>query len=96
MEQRHDCRSHLANYEVRYNVNYLSSLLKKLGLSYQKARFISDRQEEEAYQVARKKWLEETLPAIIKKAKEDNSVVLFSVWFVLVPCGDHWRERGHR
>ena len=64
-------------FEVRYNLNYLSSLLKKLGLSYQKARFISDRQEEEAYQVARKKWLEETLPSIIKKAEEDNSVVLF-------------------
>ena len=34
-------------FGVRYNVNYLSSLLKKLGLSYQKARFISDRQEQE-------------------------------------------------
>ena len=64
-------------FEVRYNLNYLSSLLKKLGLSYQKARFISDRQEEEAYQLARKKWLEETLPAIIKKAEAENSVVLF-------------------
>jgi transposase len=64
-------------FEVRYNVNYLSSLLKKLGLSYQKARFISDRQEEEAYQAARKKWLEETLPAIIKRAEAENSVVLF-------------------
>jgi transposase len=64
-------------FEVRYNLNYLSSLLKKLGLSYQKARFISDRQEEEAYQVARKKWLEETLPTIIKRAEAENSVVLF-------------------
>ena len=64
-------------FEVRYNLNYLSSLLKKLGLSYQKARFISDRQEEETYQIARKKWLEETLPAIIKKAEAENSVVLF-------------------
>ena len=64
-------------FEVRYNLNYLSSLLKKLGFSYQKARFISDRQEEEAYQIARKKWLEETLPAIIKKAEAENSVVLF-------------------
>ena len=64
-------------FEVRYNLNYLSSLLKKLGLSYQKARFISDRQAEEAYQAARKKWLEETLPAIIKRAKAENSVVLF-------------------
>ena len=63
--------------EVRYTLNYLSSLLKKRGFSYQKARFISDRQEEDAYQVARKKWLEETLPAIIKRAEADNSVVLF-------------------
>lgn len=64
-------------FEVRYNLNYLSSLLKKLGFSYQKARFISDRQEEETYQIARKKWVEETLPAIIKKAEAENSVVLF-------------------
>jgi hypothetical protein len=51
--------------------------LKKLGLSYQKARFISDRQEKESYQAARKDWREKTLPAIIKKAKKDNAVVLF-------------------
>ena len=82
-------------FEVRYNLNYLSGLLKKLGLSYQKARFISDRQEEEAYQVARKKWLEEILPAIIKRAEAEK------VWFCLamrchLPCGDHWRVRGRR
>ena len=64
-------------FEVRYNLNYLSSLLKKLGFSYQKARFISDRHEEEKYELARKEWLEITLPAIIKKAKAENSVVLF-------------------
>ena len=64
-------------FEVRYNVNYLSSLLKKLGLSYQKARFISDRQEEESYQAARAVWLEKTLPALIKRAEAENSVVLF-------------------
>jgi transposase len=64
-------------FEVRYNLNYLSSLLKKLGFSYQKARFISDRQEEEKYQAARKEWLEKTLPTIIDKAKAENSVVLF-------------------
>jgi transposase len=64
-------------FEVRYNLNYLSSLLKNLGFSYQKARFISDRHEEEKYEAARKEWLETTLPAIIKKAKDENSVVLF-------------------
>ncbi len=64
-------------FGVRYNLNYLSSLLKKLGFSYQKARFISDRHNEEKYEQARKDWLEITLPAIIKKAKAENSVVLF-------------------
>lgn len=64
-------------FGVTYNLNYLSSLLKKLGFSYQKARFVSDRQEEEIYEAKRKEWLEVTLPDIIKKAKAENSVVLF-------------------
>jgi hypothetical protein len=55
----------------------LPSLLKKLGLSYQKAHFISDRQDQEKYEQARKVWLEETLPALIKQAQEENAVVLF-------------------
>ena len=62
---------------VQFNLNYLPSLLKKMGLSYQKARFISDRQDEEKYENARKEWLEKTLPELIKKAKEENAVVLF-------------------
>jgi transposase len=64
-------------FGVTYNLNYLPSLLKKLGFSYQKARFVSDHHDEEKYELARKKWLEITLPAIIKKAKAENSVVLF-------------------
>lgn len=64
-------------FGVRFNLNYLSSLLKKMGFSYQKARFISDRQNEEKHELARKEWLEITLPAIIGKAKAENSVVLF-------------------
>ena len=64
-------------FEVRYNLNYLSSLLKKLGFSYQKACFVTDRQDEEEYELKRKKWLEETLPAIMKNAEEDSSVILF-------------------
>jgi len=67
----------LLKFSVQFNLNYLPSLLKKMGLSYQKARFISDRQDEEKYQQARKVWLEETLPALIKKAKAENAVVLF-------------------
>ena len=64
-------------FSVRFNLNYLPSLLKKMGLSYQKARFISDRKDEEKYEKARKEWEENTLPDLIKKAKEEKAVVLF-------------------
>ena len=67
----------LLKFSVRYNLNYLPGLLKKLKLSYQKARFISDHQDEEKYELARKVWLVETLPALINKAKVENAVVLF-------------------
>ena len=39
-------------FGVRYHPCYLSGLLKKLGLSYQKARFISDGSDEETYEQA--------------------------------------------
>ena len=64
-------------FSVRFNLNYLPSLLKKMKLSYQRARFISDRRDEEKYEQARKEWVEKTLPDLIKKAKEENAVVLF-------------------
>jgi len=56
---------------------YISTLLKKIGLSYQKARFISDKEDEEKYEKAKKEWKEKTWPEIVKKAKEENSVILF-------------------
>ena len=83
-------------FEVRYNLNYLSSLLKKLGFSYQKARFISDRQEEEKYRAARKEWLEKTLPGILDKAKAENSVVLFGDEVSFTMWGSLSRTWGHR
>lgn len=67
----------LIKFGVFYNLNYLPSLLKKMGLSYQKARFMSDRHDEKKYENARKEWLTVTLPALMKKAKEDNAIILF-------------------
>ena len=67
----------LLKFSVSYHLNYLPYLLKKIGLSYQKARFITDKQDEEKYEKARKTWVEITLPEIIKKAKAENGVVLF-------------------
>ncbi len=67
----------LRRYGVSYSPRYLSALLKKMGLSYQKAAFMSDRTDEEKYEKQRKKWLEETWPAILKQAKKEGSVILF-------------------
>ncbi len=64
-------------FGVRYNPRYLSSVLKKMGLSYQKAGFITDRTDEAEHEKARQKWLEVTWPAILKQAQKDRAVILF-------------------
>lgn len=58
---------------IIYNVNYLSELLKNMGFSYQKARFVADKRDEEA----REMWLRETWPEILEKARQKNSYLLF-------------------
>jgi len=60
-------------FGVFYNAHYLSELLKNMGFSYQKAKFIASKQDKEA----RKEWLEMTWPEIIALAKTNNSYVLF-------------------
>src|ERR687893_829447 len=84
---------------VCYNPRYLSSLLAKLGLSYQKARFVSDRQDEEGYKQARREWVEETWPAILKQAQERGAVILFAdeVSFALWgSLSRTWAPRGQQ
>jgi transposase len=56
-----------------YSVNYISELLKNMGFSFQKARFIAAAQNEEA----REKWLKTEWPAILKEAKKKQSYLLF-------------------
>ena len=60
-------------FGVFYAVNYISRLLKDMGFSWQKARFVADRQDVEA----RKKWLEETWPEILGAAGEKDAYILF-------------------
>jgi len=73
----------------------LRSLLEKMGLTYQKARFISDKQDEEEYKKAREEW--EKWPRISKEAKKPGVVVLFgdevsfAMWGSLART---WAPRG--
>jgi transposase len=87
----------LVKFGVKYNPRYLSKLLKKMGLSYQKAKFISDKVDEEEYQKSREKWSEETWPRILEEAKKNNSIILFgdevsfAMWGSLART---WAPRG--
>ena len=60
-------------FGVLFSVNYISQLLKNLGFSYQKAKFVSDHKDEKK----RKEWIQQKWPEILKLSKEKNAYILF-------------------
>jgi transposase len=60
-------------FGVFFNVRYISELLHNMGFSFQKAKFVASKQDEKA----RKEWLEQTWPEIMRLANLKNSYVLF-------------------
>jgi transposase len=52
-------------FQVLYNRFYVCELLRNLGFSFQKARFISDHLDEDA----RQHWMKKEFPNILKEAK---------------------------
>lgn len=82
-------------FDVMYNVHYVSELLRNLGFSYQKARFVSDHLNE----VKREEWLQETWPTLIELAQRTGALLLFgdeasfAQWGSL---GYTWAVRGQQ
>ena len=64
-------------FGVTYSPRYVCSLLKSIGLSYQKAKFIPGKTEDEEWQRKRKEWEEQTWPAILAQAEAKDTVILF-------------------
>lgn len=60
-------------FGVFYSVHYLSQLLKNMGFSYQKARFVSGHLNPET----RTEWREQTWPQIRRLAREKKAAILF-------------------
>lgn len=60
-------------FGVLYNRFYVSELLHNLGMTYQKARFVSDHLDE----VARKQWMETVWPEIVAQARQKRWPILF-------------------
>jgi transposase len=60
-------------FGVYYSVHYISQLLKNMGFSYQKAKFVADHKDPEK----RQEWLETKWPEILSLAREKNAYILF-------------------
>jgi transposase len=78
-----------------YNLHYISELLRNLGFSYQKARFVADQLD----QARRAAWLPEQWPRIVQRARQVRALLLFgdeasfAQWGSL---GYTWARRGQQ
>ena len=85
----------LREFGVLYNVHYVTELVRNLGFSYQKARFVSDHLNEEHRQA----WLHETWPVLVAVARRAGALLLFgdeasfAQWGSL---GYTWAKRGQQ
>ncbi len=82
-------------FGVAYNVLYVAQLLKNLGYSYQKARFVSDHIEQVAEKQA--KWMAEEWPALVQQAQEKGAMILFGDEASFAQWGSlsyTWARRG--
>jgi transposase len=65
----------LTRFGREYSAHYVAELLKNMGFSYQKARFVSNHLTEVA--PLQKEWLEKTWPYILCLAQEQGAMILF-------------------
>jgi len=82
-------------FHVLYNRFYVCELLRNLGFSFQKARFVSDHLDEEA----RRCWMEQEWPKILSQAKQLGASLFFgdeasfALWGSLSYT---WARKGHQ
>lgn len=85
----------LQEFGVLYNRHYVCELLKNLGFSYQKAKFVSDHLDPQK----RKEWLEQTWPDILQQAQSCGGLLLFVDEASFPQWGSlsyTWAVRGHQ
>ena len=80
-------------FGVLYAVNYISQLLKNIGFSWQKAKFVSDHHSKKD----RREWMQEMWPEIVKLARKKDSYILFGDEALFPQWGSlsyTWSRRG--
>jgi len=81
-------------FSVTYNRFYICTLLKNLGYSFQKARFVSDHLDEDK----RRAWLEEVWPQLLQQAQQQKALIFFVDKASFAQWGSlsyTWARRGH-
>jgi transposase len=81
---------------VTYNPRYVCRLLHKIGITYQKATFVSAKADDEAHQATRKQWDRQRWPSILKRARQINAVILFGDEVSFAQWGSLCRTWGPR
>jgi transposase len=82
-------------FGVLYSAQYIAELLRNLGFSYQKARFVAAQRDEER----RQHWRTVVWPAIVREARQRGALLLFgdeasfAQWGSL---GYTWAPRGQQ
>jgi transposase len=82
-------------FGVLYNCQYVCTLLRNLGFSFQKARFVSDHLDE----ARRQAWLNDTWPTILRAAKRCKGLILFEDEASFAQWGSlsyTWARRGQQ
>ena len=82
-------------FGVEYTRYYVCELLRNLGYSFQKARFVSDHLDE----ARRQAWLNEEWPRILKEARRRKALILFGDECSFAQWGSlsyTWARRGHQ
>lgn len=87
----------LTRFHVEYNPHYLAELLRNLGYSYQKARFVSDHLADVAEE--QDVWLTQTWPDLLQRAQAAGAWLLFGDECSFAQWGSlsyTWAKRGHQ
>jgi len=82
---------------VTYHPRSVCRLLHQMGITYQKAAFVSDKLDDEEHQRKRQRWEQETWPSIVKRAGQLNAVILFGDEVSFAQWGSlcrTWAPRG--
>jgi transposase len=86
-----------AQFHVSYSVFYLAELLKQLGFSYQKGRFVSDHLPDVT--PMQEEWVQQKWPKILRRAKRQKAWVLFGDEVSFAQWGSlgyTWAPRGQQ